>query len=64
MFDPGYFVLIKAGGAMSLKKGRRRRTLVGSKERPMGKGAGSEPRMGRSLPCEDREEETPKEWQL
>lgn len=49
---------------MSLRRGRtEEQTLVGTKERPPGRGARSEPWMGRSLSCEDREEEMPKEQQ-
>ena len=49
-----------------LEEGEQRmnRTLWGSKERPLGRRTRSEPWMGRSLPCENREEETPREQQL
>ena len=45
-------------------EGLRDKTLVGSKERPLGRGTGPKPWTGNSLPFPDRGEDTPKEQQV
>ena len=45
-------------------EGLRDKTLVGSKERPLGRGIGPKPWTGNSLPFPDRGEDTPKEQQV